>query len=247
MTGTIDEKGARPLRGVACVLLSGGMDSTACLHWTLSRYQDVRAIGFDYGQPHRDAELVAAGRLARKHSVPFEIVALADALHAGLLGGVPKHEPAATGIHRAFVPGRNLVFLSLALARAATWWPVASPLTLVTGSCAEDADGFPDCTVRFLESADEALTRALDRKVHVAAPYVLMTKPQLVADVMNRFPSGLDDLLESWSCYAGTACGECTACVLRKRALDAHGLVDRAAAPKLHGGDAAREYAMEHG
>lgn len=248
MSGDIDERGAVPMRGVACVLLSGGMDSTACLHWARAKYRSVRAVGFDYGQPHRDAELTAAGKLARKWSIPFEVIALADALHSGILNGVPEHEPTpTTATHRAFVPGRNLVFLSLALARACQWW-TDHGLDLVIGACAEDAAGFPDCTEQFLRAADRALSVAVDRKVHVNAPYLRMTKEQLLRDVELRFPSGLADVQASWSCYVGQGpCGKCTACVLRTRALTAKGLPDLCSAPKMHGGDSHRDYLLKGG
>jgi 7-cyano-7-deazaguanine synthase len=242
----IDEKGSIPLRGPACVLLSGGMDSTACLHWALSKHKEVRALGFDYGQPHRDAELTVAGALARKHSVPFEIVVLADTMHAGLLAGVPKHALPAQAIHRAFVPGRNLIFLSIALGRICQWWPLVEELDIVIGACAEDAAGFPDCSQDFLKAAQKALSAAVARQIHVASPYSKMTKGQMLHDVGLRFPSGIEDIQASWSCYAGKGpCGECTACVLRSRALSAAGLEDWSAVPAMHGGDTHRDHLLK--
>jgi len=237
----IDEKGAAPMRGNACVLLSGGLDSTACLHWTLAKYQDVRAVAFDYGQPHRDAELYAAQSLAERKGVPFERVILADALHSGLLRAVPENDPIGTGIHRAFVPGRNLVFLSLAMARACLWWPEGD-LALVIGACLEDQAGFPDCTERFLSAAESALSASIARPVKICAPYARMPKARMIEDVRLRFESGLADLEVSWSCYAGKGpCGKCTPCVLRASAFASAGLTERCAAPKMTGGDVARE------
>lgn len=236
MSGEIDEKGMVPLRGSALVLLSGGMDSTACLHWALSRHREVRAIGFDYGQPHRDAELTAAGKIAKRRMVPFQIELLPE-LGGGLRDGVQDHtdEP---GLSAAFVPGRNGLFLWRALNVAARLF--YGDITLVIGACAEDAAAHPDCREEFFESIERSMGLGLDRQVKIAAPYVLMTKAQLIADVMGRFPSGLDDLQESWSCYRGTACGTCTACILRARALQSHQLVDLAMPTVMHGGDSGR-------
>lgn len=236
----IDEAGAIPMRGNACVLLSGGMDSVACLHWALNQYRDVRALAFRYGQPHADAELTVAGQIARKNGVPFETIHVADALHAGILTRVPEHsEGLADGLHRAFVPGRNLVFLSLALSRACQWW--SGSVDLVVGSCEEDAGGFPDCREEFLRAAALALSTAVDRKIRVAAPWVRMPKSDILRDVAKRFPSGLADIQASWSCYAGKGpCGVCTACVVRTRAFEAFGLEDKCAAPIMFGGDVAR-------
>lgn len=237
----VDEAGAIPMRGNACVLLSGGMDSVACLHWAIAKYRNVRALAFRYGQPHGDAEMVAAGRIARKNSIPFETIHLADALHGGILSRVPEHsEEAAKGLHRAFVPGRNLVFLSLALSRSCQWWD--GEIELVVGACEEDAGGFPDCREEFYRAASKALSAAVDRKIHVAAPWVRMPKVDILRDVAKRFPSGLADIQESWSCYVGKGpCGTCTACVLRARAFAEFGLEDKCATPVMFGGDTERD------
>ena len=232
----IAKKGAR-----ACVLLSGGMDSVAALHWAIDRYSEVRAIGFDYGQPHRDAELVAAGSTARRRKVPFETIALADTLHSGILSAVPVHDPTHTGVHRAFIPGRNLVFLSIAMSRAARWWPEGG-FDLVIGACQEDAVGFPDCTHQFIGAASVVLSEALGRPVWVAAPYYNIAKREIVKSVMIAYPWGLEDLQSSWSCYEGKGpCGICTPCVLRSEAFAHHGLIDKATPPKMGGGDVSRE------
>lgn len=248
----IDEKGAMPLRGRVCVLLSGGMDSTVCLHWAMQKYRDVRAVGFDYGQPQRDSELVAAGKLARRYSIPFEMIVLADTLHSGFFKGIPEHDPQSTILHRAFVPARNVVFLSVALSRAARWWPdaVSDPgsrgkntdITLVIGAVKDDADGFPDCRREFFYSCAKTLSLAIGRDVDVAAPYAGMTKEQMLADAKGRFGSSIADVQESWSCYAGkSACGICTPCVLRKRSFEAHAIDDLAVPAVMMGGDVGRE------
>lgn len=248
---SVDQAGAIPLRGRVCVLLSGGMDSTACLHWAISHYKEVRALAFDYGQPHRDAELSAAGKIAARNGIPFESIALADALHSGLLARVPTHSEESPGvIHRAFVPARNLVFLSLALSRACQWWPTpvqagrANPfdIEIVMGCCLEDAGGFPDCRLKFIQAASQALGMATDRAIHVRAPYVNMPKTDIIRDAAKRFPSALVDIQESWSCYAGKGpCGTCTACVMRARAFAEYGMEDKCAAPVMFGGDTERD------
>jgi 7-cyano-7-deazaguanine synthase len=228
--------------GVACVLLSGGLDSTACLHWALDKYREVRALGFDYGQPHRNAELVAAERIAGRNGVPFETIALADTLHSGLLAAVPVHDDKPRALHQAFIPGRNLVFLSVALSRACRWWPAEPQLSLVIGACLEDTSGFPDCTLGFLNAAEVSLSLAVNQQVRVTAPYCQTRKEDLVKSVLLAFPDGVDDLLSSWSCYAGKGpCGICTPCVLRADAFKKHGLTDRAVSPKMTGGDVSRD------
>lgn len=237
----IDETGMVRLRGAACVLLSGGLDSTACLYWAHAKYQHVRAVGFDYGQPHRDAELVAAGRAARELGVPFETVALADTMHGGLLDSVVPHDP-TTPLSRAFVPGRNAIFLAIALGWACGWFPCASEIDLVIGACREDGAQFPDCREEFFAASAKALSLAVGRQIRVCVPYVRMPKAGIIADVAGRFPSGVAALQASWSCYAGKGpCGKCTACVVRAAAFSAAQLDDHAAAPEMFGGDVARD------
>jgi 7-cyano-7-deazaguanine synthase len=225
----------------ALVLLSGGMDSTACLHWALAHYAEVSAIGFDYGQPHRDAETSSAGKLAKRRGVQFEVLCLADALRGGIVSAVPTHEPATGGIHRAFVPGRNLVFLSLALGRAATYWPT-SEFDLILGACLEDASGFPDCTDHFINAANVALTLAIGRLARAIAPFSRVSKVDLVGLVKAMGWDAVYDLQRSWSCYVGKGpCGECTPCVLRRDAFAAAGLDDLCGAPVMTGGDVHRD------
>lgn len=205
------------------VLLSGGMDSVACLHWALARAggEEVRAIGFDYGQPHRDAELTAAGRIAKRRMVPFDIELL-PSLRGGLRDGVRDHAD-GPGISPAFVPGRNGTFLWRALNAAARYW--YGDLVLVFGACLEDAEAFPDCRPKFFNGVEQSMNSGLDRKVTIATPLIRYPKAFTLASLLSH-PEGLEDVQESWSCYRGTACGTCTACVLRRRAFDQLGVED---------------------
>lgn len=227
----------------ACVLLSGGFDSTAALLWALANRPDVRAIAFAYGQPHRDAELYAAGRAARGLGVRLTTLALADTLltGAGLLGGVQDHDPSRTGgTNRAFLPGRNAVFLSVAAAHVCAWWPQGT-VELVVGFSKEDAAGFPDCRVSFVAAMATVLRHAVSREIRIAAPFIDRAK----ADVLRSFasdPAALAHLSASWSCYRGVGpCGACSACVQRAAAFTAVGVVDASAPPVMTGGDPARE------
>jgi 7-cyano-7-deazaguanine synthase len=229
--------------GAACVLLSGGFDSTACLFWAIENFKRVRAVGYDYGQPHRDAELVAAGRVAHLTGIQFETVALADTMRSGLIDGVENHEPGSKAINRAFVPGRNLIFLSVALARACQWFAHEPEIDLVIGACREDAGGFPDCREQFFEQASASLSMAVDRRVRATAPFVRKTKAEILESV--RGATAVRAMQESWSCYRGHGpCGLCSACVMRKPAFEAANLEDRSVPPKMTGGDVGRELGM---
>ena len=149
----------------ACVLVSGGFDSVAALHWARSRYSAVLAILFDYGQPNRDQELTAAGHAAGAISVPTLGIAMADCLPRGrgILNRVEDHDGLEDGVSPAFVPGRNLVFLTCAAAHAAVRFPSGN-INLVIGANAHDARRFPDCRGGALAKLAEALRHGVGRE-----------------------------------------------------------------------------------
>lgn len=183
-------------------LLSGGLDSTVLLTDLLFQKIDVRCMGFDYGQTHR-RELDAARTIAKKLSVPFEVIQLPRIFGGSSLVGCAGS---------VVVPNRNMVFLSIAAAVAE-----ADGREVITiGANKDDFAGFPDCRRIFVESVNACL-RAAELKVRVHAPYLEMTKRD-VAALGKRRGAPLDD---SWSCYAGNnePCGMCDACLKRADAL----------------------------
>jgi 7-cyano-7-deazaguanine synthase len=225
----------------AVVLLSGGMDSVAALHWAKERAATVRAIGFHYGQPNRDQETTAAQRIAKDLGVPHALIVTADTLHTGqgLLRGVADHDPAAMGVSRAFVPGRNAVFLSIAAAHAASWHPVGT-IDLVIGACADDAVGFPDCRANFFVACERMLCLGYGREFRVRSPFVDRTKGQIVSEASD---AARRDIARSWSCYRGDGpCGTCTPCVLRRDAFATNNLIDESRPASMHGGDPHRSW-----
>lgn len=200
------------------ILLSGGMDSVAALRWCIdgegSRYyRPVLAVGFDYDQPHRQRELTAAAGAADRAGVPFETL-IVPPLSGGIMSGNVAGE--VDGRARAFVPGRNAIFVAMAAARAAAIGATA----VMIGSNRDDR-AFPDCTPEFIRDFGRALKVAgLD--VHLVAPWSTYTKAGIATWARER-PEAWTEVLRSWSCYLGgdVPCGECGACVLRREALDA--------------------------
>jgi 7-cyano-7-deazaguanine synthase len=228
----------------AAVLLSGGLDSTAALLWAARAYPEVRAIAFDYGQPHRDAELACAQVLCDSLGVSWNRFAISDTMpRGGLLTGVRDHDPTGQSINPAFVPGRNAVFLTVAAAHAASWWK--GNIDMVIGACAEDAMGFPDCKASWLGAMGTVLRQGMAREIRVVAPFVDRTKEQILRSFpADTVPGAL--LATSWSCYRGLAsgpCATCSACVKRAAAFAAVGATDYSAHPVMCGGDAHRERA----
>lgn len=219
----------------AMVLLSGGLDSVAALHWAHAKYSQLAAIAFDYGQPNRDAELYVSQSEAEALGVPWQRVNVSAMFpRVGLLAGVQPHDVNSTTINKAFVPGRNLVFMSIALSHALFRWRNGN-VALVIGACQEDARGFPDCTGGALAKAAESYRHGSARQVDVVAPWIDRNKTQIIRSLDA---AGVAAVQRSWSCYQGSGpCGVCSACVLRAAAFTANALDDLCAAPMMTGGD----------
>lgn len=228
----------------AVVLLSGGLDSVAALFWAKRHYHDVRAIAFRYGQPAADAEIVSAGRAATAAGVDLTTLVLADTLatQVALLKEAPAYDPTHLGVDRANVPARNIVFLSIAGAHAATWFR-AGMIDLVIGCVSEDAAGFPDCRQAVLDGMSSVLRQGSTRHITVVAPWLKLSKAEVIRQ-MSTDPVAMSAVLSSFSCYRREGpCGECGACVKRSTAIESLGLVDASAWPRMFGGDPHREVA----
>lgn len=214
----------------ALVVLSGGQDSTTCLYWAKERYDEVLAVTFDYGQRHR-AEIDAARRIAELAGVRHEVIEL-GALFAGLSPltklseSVDRYDDADSlpgGLEKTFVPGRNILFLSVAANRAY----VEGCEAVIIGVAQEDYGGYPDCRDDFVRKMAAAISSGLDRSIQVLTPLMHMTKPQTVR-LAESLPGCLDALAQSHTCYEGAypPCGACHACLLRDRGFRLAGLRD---------------------
>jgi len=219
----------------AVVLLSGGLDSSTVL--AIARDQGFRlcALSFDYGQRHR-IELEAARRIARAAAVAEHVVVDIDLRRFGgsaLTGDleVPKDrapEHMATGIPITYVPARNTVFLSFALA----WLEVLDARDIFIGVNALDYSGYPDCRPAFIEAFERTANLATRigtesaERIRIHAPLMALGK----ADIIRQgLALGVDYGL-TISCYdpdaEGAACGACDACVLRRRGFASAGVDD---------------------
>lgn len=196
------------------ILLSGGLDSTVLLADFVSRCRHewagewtCEAIAFDYGQRHR-RELQSAVAVAAHYGVPLAMIPLP----AGFLTGssLTYGNDTLTG-PPTVVPGRNLVFLSLAVAHAAAH----GFLTVQFGAHAGDAETYPDCRPAFVSALNQAARPAYG--VTITAPFLTHDKRGIVT--RGRLLNVPFDM--TWSCYAGgeTPCGGCGACVERAKAM----------------------------
>ncbi len=216
-------------RKSAVVLLSGGLDSMVCAGLAREAGFAVLALTVDYQQRHR-VELEAARRiaasLADRHLIlPINLSAFGgSALTADI--AVPK-SGVEDGIPVTYVPARNTVFLSLALA----WAEATGARDLFVGVNAVDYSGYPDCRPEFIAAFEALANRATKAGVEgdgftVHAPLMDMTKADIARESARL---GLDAGL-SHSCYDpaadGAACGRCDACRLRARGFEEAGLPD---------------------
>lgn len=201
----------------AIVLLSGGLDSSTVLYFAKEQGFDVHALTFDYGQRHRH-ELEAAARVARAANVTRHEVIKFDLRRFGGSAltsdiAVPKRRDVKSReVPITYVPARNTVFLSFALA----WGEVVGAQDLFLGVNAVDFSGYPDCRPEFIEAFERLASVATKQgQFRIQAPLIAMDKADIVREARRL---GVDVALTS-SCYDvgqdGRACGECDACQLR--------------------------------
>ncbi|AOA57678.1 7-cyano-7-deazaguanine synthase QueC [Acinetobacter larvae] len=216
------------MRARAIVLLSGGLDSTTCLAWAQARYECI-ALSFLYGQ-RSTTELDAAKAMCQDLGVEHRTIQI----DLGQLGGsaltdhsidVPEQEQ--SGIPITYVPARNTIFLSYALAAA----EVYAAQAIVIGINAVDYSGYPDCRPEFI-AAFEQLAQ-LATKVGVEGNALKIETPLLHLSKANIIRLGLEhgvDYSKTVSCYQadnqGRACGKCDSCRLRKQGFTDAGIAD---------------------
>ncbi|GIX49684.1 MAG: 7-cyano-7-deazaguanine synthase [Candidatus Tectimicrobiota bacterium] len=213
------------MAGAVC-LTSGGQDSTTCLYWAKQRFAPLLALSFDYGQRHR-IELEAARAVCERAGVPLTVLRL-DVLRE--LGGTALIDPqlpiAASGgrggLPTTFVPGRNLLFLTVAAAFA-YHHEIAD---LVIGACETDYSGYPDCRQQTMAAMERALQLGMDYPFRIHTPLMHLTKAQTVRLACEV--GAYEALAYSHTCYAGTfpPCQQCPACQLRARGFAEAGLPD---------------------
>jgi 7-cyano-7-deazaguanine synthase len=220
----------------AVCLLSGGLDSATCLAYARAEGFSCYALSFDYGQRHK-IELDAAARVAACLGVERHIVTQIslDAFGGSALTAdiaVPKArslDAMSHGIPVTYVPARNTIFLSFALA----WAEVLGSGDIFLGVNALDYSGYPDCRPEFIEAyermANLATKAGVEGRTHVTihTPLIRLSKAQIV--VLGRklgVPFGM-----THSCYDPTAegapCGQCDACLLRRKGFEEAGIEDR--------------------
>lgn len=213
----------------AVVLLSGGLDSVTCLYWAKANYANVTAVSFNYGQRH-NSELNAAKKIAATAQVNHRIIdidlaqlggsALTD---ASLVVPDAKQTDFSDNQHNdsipiTYVPARNTIFLSYALALA----EVTQSNAIVIGVNAVDYSGYPDCRPDYIEAFEKMANLAtkagvMGNHLHIATPLLHLSKAEIIKLGVSL---GVDYAL-TVSCYRadseGRACGHCDSCYLRQQ------------------------------
>jgi 7-cyano-7-deazaguanine synthase len=224
-----------PPRPAVC-LLSGGLDSSTCLALARRDGYACYALSFEYGQRHR-VELDAARRVAAALGVERHII---EKISLDAFGGsaltddiaVPKGRAAedmSSGIPVTYVPARNTIFLSFALA----WAEVLGASDIFIGVNALDYSGYPDCRPEFIAAYERMANLATAAgvegrtRVRIHTPLMHLTKAGIVK---LGHELGLDFSL-THSCYdpdpSGRPCGQCDSCILRRKGFEEAGLEDR--------------------
>lgn len=223
-------------RPPAVVLLSGGLDSTTCLAIAKAEGFEPVALSFRYGQRHTD-ELACAAAIAAAAGVEHLIADIDLAAFGGsaLVDSsieVPKHDDVADlvddgTIPVTYVPGRNTIFLSFAVAVA----EVRGASDVFIGVNAIDYSGYPDCRPEYIAAFEEMANLATragveGRRLRIRTPLIALTKAQIIARGLEL---GVDYSI-TMSCYDpasdGGACGRCDACLLRSNGFRSAGVVD---------------------
>jgi 7-cyano-7-deazaguanine synthase len=220
----------------AVCLLSGGLDSSTCLALARREAYACYALSFDYGQRHKH-ELDAAARIAAHFGAERHLITKIglDAFGGSALTAdiaVPKARSAEEmghGIPITYVPARNTIFLSFALA----WAEVLESSDIFIGVNALDYSGYPDCRPEYIEAYQHMANLATKTgvegltKLTIHTPLLRMTKAQIVAAARDLgVPFG-----QTFSCYDpgadASACGQCDACLLRRKGFEEAGVEDR--------------------
>lgn len=218
----------------AVVLLSGGLDSATALAVCRSEHYEAYALSFRYGQRHI-REITAAGRIARSLGVTEHRVAEIDlrvfggsALTAELEVPKGRSEPEmATGIPITYVPARNTIFLSYALA----WAEILGATDIFIGVNAVDYSGYPDCRPNFIHAFEQLANLATragveGAKFEIHTPLLALSKAQII---QRGTELGVDFSL-THSCYDptpdGLACGACDSCQVRRKGFREAGRED---------------------
>jgi 7-cyano-7-deazaguanine synthase len=222
----------------ALVVFSGGQDSTTCLAWALTRFERVATVGFAYGQRHvveLEARQVVLQRFSSEFPAWRDKLLFDHVVTLNLLGelGRERFVPVSTDgdgsfvTGRRYIPGRNLLFLSMA-AVVAFRMEIAH---LICGVSETEYSGYPDCTQESISSMQRAISSSMGSEIEIHAPLMSLNKAGVWSLAQELGGAELVDLVvrNTHTCYDGKrdvehewgfGCAECNACKLRKKGFN---------------------------
>jgi 7-cyano-7-deazaguanine synthase len=218
----ISERDAMRTSNAALVLFSGGQDSATCLFWALKYFERVEAVCFRYGQRH-SSEIEAAQSIAQKAGVLLRIV------NAEIIAGLSRNSLTDMEIvmdreqtgdlpPNTFVPGRNLLFISMAAIIARE----NKISNIITGVSQADYSGYPDCRDTFVRSLNVTLNLAMDEQFVIHTPLMRLDKKAVwqLAGELEIFELVKNETVTCYNGIPGSGCGDCPSCKLRKNGLE---------------------------
>ena len=223
------------MKDKAVVVLSGGQDSTICLHWAMTHYKDVYAVTFNYGQTH-NIELESARIISELNNIPHEVLNVPEILRSTspLTDKTQELETYSNydemdeiigdRVELTFVPMRNALFLTI----GANYALSKDCRTLITGVCQQDNANYPDCRQDFIWSQESTINKALGiEDFTIETPLMNLSKKQSI-DLAQTMEGCMESLAFSHTCYAGQfpPCGKCHSCVLRAQGFKEANVVD---------------------
>ena len=219
----------------ALVILSGGQDSTTCAAIACQQFDEVHAVTFDYGQRHAieiEAAQQVSFELGIKHhefvKVGPILASTSPLVSSNTLGQYDSPADLPGGVEPTFIPGRNLLFMTLAANRAAAW----GIRDIFTGLCEEDFGGYFDCRQVFVDAMATALGEGIwgePDAFTIHTPLMKLSKAASVALAVEVLGDRFAEVFKhTHTCYAGVkgGCGKCHACHLRDRGFNEAGVAD---------------------
>jgi 7-cyano-7-deazaguanine synthase len=212
----------------ALVLLSGGQDSASCLLWAINTFEKIECISFDYNQIH-NRELDSGRKICEYLNISRKVIDVSFIKNISIssllnkdLDVCNKHILNST-LPSSFLPGRNLLFLTIAAMYAYT----TQTNNLIGGMCQIDYSGYPDCRDEVISCLEEVLNIGMEFKLNIHTPLMYLTKAESI-NLIIKLPNALKVLSMTHTCYKGTEipCGECPACILRANGFKEAGIED---------------------
>ncbi len=205
----------------ALLVFSGGQDSTTCLIWARKTFLDVVLVSFDYNQKHK-SELDCAKNIAQdlgfEHHILDMTLLSQLAPNALTRADIEIKNGVGSAPPNTFVDGRNMLFMTFAAVLAKQ----LGIRHIITGVCETDFSGYPDCRDIFIKSLNVTLNLAMDYPFVIHTPLMWINKEETwkMADELGALQYIRENTLTCYNGIKGDGCGECPACVLRKRGLE---------------------------